>query len=513
MRLDRELRLPEAETQAVCLVRAVEEADRTGSLLLHAERRRATAAVRGDQEAGTDGAVESWLGARAQALATELEGRVRILSPLRRSTRLVIGLTVPVLLIALILGLATNALGPSRRIPVLAVPLLGLIAWNVLVLVLLGLRRLAPWGSLAPTAAGRLLELLRRLAERAIGRHLRISPPAPQGAGARSGHGADGEGEILRRAVEGYLEAWFPAAAPLAGRRLARLLHAGAAVLVVGAVAGMYLRGLVFEYRVTWESTFLSSSAVDFLLGWILAPAARLLATEVPSVAAIPSSGTGPLAGPWIHLWAVTGLLFVVVPRLALASWEGRRAAALAARLALRVPEAYLRRLLAAADTAERRIDVLPFSYRPAAGAVTALKSLLYDLFGPRSEIRLQATAAYGTEPVEIEPGVGRCRIVLFSLAQTPEVEVHGELLRSLRRELADGRALGLVVDGAVYRRRLATAGGERRLAERRRSWDRVAREAGLEAVHVDLEPPLGDEALNRLLAGLWPPGFLERKP
>ena len=67
------------------------------------------------------------------------------------------------------------------------------------------------------------------------------------------------------------------------------------------------------------------------------------------------------------------------------------------------------------------------------------------------------------------------------------------------------------IVDGAAFRRRLAGTGDERRLAERRRSWDRVVREAGLEAVHVDLEPPLPDEALNLLLAGLWPPGVLER--
>ena len=32
---------------------------------------------------------------------------------------------------ALLLGLATNALGPERRINLLAVPLLGLLAWNL----------------------------------------------------------------------------------------------------------------------------------------------------------------------------------------------------------------------------------------------------------------------------------------------------------------------------------------------------------------------------------------------
>ncbi len=506
MKLQRELRLPEDEAQAVCLVRAVEEADRRGSLLSHAERRRTTAAARAAGPPDEGGDPPRWLGARALDLAGGLRQRVRFLAPFLRSTRLAAGLGPPVLIAAFALGLATNALGPSRRIQVLAVPLLGLIAWNLLVLALLLVRRLLPWGSLVPSAAPRILTALGRLSERVLARHL----PSPGGDGG-------GEGEILRRAARGYLDAWLPAAAPLAAARLGRLLHAAAAVLVAGAVAGMYLRGLVFEYRITWESTFLTSGAVDLLLEAVLTPAAAVLGTKVPSVAEIPSSGIGPLAGPWIHLWAVTAAMFVVAPRLALATGEGWRAARLGRRLTVRVPEAYLRRLLAAVDTAERRVDVLPYSYRPADGAFAALKTLLYDLFGPRAEVRLHPTIAYGTGIGELDPGGGRCRLALFSLAQTPEAEVHGELLAALRRKLADGQVLAAVVDGSVYRRRLgagAAAGdpGERRLAERRRSWDRVIREAGLEAVHVDLEPPLADETLNLLVAGLWPPGALERE-
>ena len=506
----RELRLPEAEAQAVCLVRAVEEADRQGSLLPHAERRRATAAARGET-GGTAGAPETWLGGRALALTARLGERISFLAPFLRATRLATGLTLPLLVVAFALGLGTNALGPSRRIQVLAVPLLGLIAWNLLVLALLAVRHLLPWGSLKPALPGRLTQLLRRISERAIGRRL-----PPESAGEAGEVGEVGEGKLVRKAFQDFLEQWFPAAAPLAAARLTRLLHAAAAMLVTGAVAGMYVRGLVFEYRVTWESTFLTAGAVDSLLEAILRPAARLLGTEVPSVAEIPSSGVGPLAGPWIHLWAVTAGLFVVLPRLALAAWEGRRAAVLRGGLALRVPEAYLRRLVAAAATSEQRIDVVPYSYRPAAAAFAALKSLLFDAFGPRAEIRLLPTVAYGTAPGDPDPGAGRCRIALFSLAQTPEAEVHGELLSSWCRELADGQVLAAVVDGSVYRRRLAGAGAvagsaaERRLDERRRSWDRVVREAGLEAVHVDLEPPLPDEALNRLAAGLWPPGILD---
>ena len=189
---------------------------------------------------------------------------------------------------------------------------------------------------------------------------------------------------------------------------------------------------------------------------------------------------------------------------------SGRLVARRRRRLALPVPAAYLRRLRASADTSERLLEVLPFSYRPRADAVEALKRLLYDLFGPRSEIRLRPTVDYGFEPQRLEPGDGRLRLVLFGLAQTPEAEVHGELLRRLRDELPDGQALLAAVDGSSYRRRLEGGGrADERLAERRRTWDRVVRDAGLEAVHVDLSAAADDETLDRVLAAAWPEGVL----
>jgi hypothetical protein len=155
---------------------------------------------------------------------------------------------------------------------------------------------------------------------------------------------------------------------------------------------------------------------------------------------------------------------------------------------------------------------VAPYSYRPSAASTTALKGLLLDLFGPRTEVRLGAGLDYGADPAAVPPTDARCQAVLFSLAQTPEVEVHGELLEQLRAELADGQALLALVDAAPYRRRLAATGAELagRLAERRRSWDRVIRAAGLEPVHLDLEAELPDDALTLLVERAWPSGALE---
>ncbi len=489
---ERDLILPETDAQAVVLVRAVEETDRAGALLPVADRRAATVAAR---EAHPGGGTQVWLAARAHALTAALTRRFRFLPRFLRCTSPVHGLLAPALAVAFALGLLTNALGPEKRINVLAVPLLGLIVWNLTILALAAARAALPLdlGSGAPWFVGRLEAMARRLVDRLPKR------------------GVSDEGQDrLRKALGRYLEDWLPAAAPLASARGRRLLHASSLVVILGAVAGMYARGVVFQYQATWESTFLSARAIDGFLGTILTPASAVLGLEVPSAAAIESPAHGD-AADWIHLWAVTAALFVGVPRLALTAAFSLRSVRRRRRLTIAVPDAYLRRLLASVDTSQRLLEVVPFSYRPPAEATRALKRMLYDLFGARSEIRLRPILDYGFEPERMEAGDGRLRVVLFGLAQTPELEVHGELLRRLRDDLPDGQALLAMVDGSSYRRRLQGIGGAaERLAERRRAWDRVAREADMIALHLDLSAEPDDETLSRVLAAAWPPGVLE---
>ncbi|MEM7353334.1 MAG: hypothetical protein AAF657_21235, partial [Acidobacteriota bacterium] len=143
----RELVLNEDDAQAVALVRAVEEIDRPGELLTVAARREATAAAR--EAAGPDGDAASWLVARAHRLVAELERELSFLPRFRRWTSPVRGLAWPAVVLAGVIGLATNALGPEQRINVLAVPLLGLVAWNLVVLALLTLRSWLPFGAAA----------------------------------------------------------------------------------------------------------------------------------------------------------------------------------------------------------------------------------------------------------------------------------------------------------------------------------------------------------------------------
>lgn len=491
-----DLRLPATDARAVLLVRAVETVDRRGDLLSHERRREATRAARAEKERG-------WLRRRARDLLAGLDRRAPFVPRYRRITDPGRGLFWPAVLVGLILGLATNALGPERQIHVLALPLATLLLWNVAVLLLLVARRLLPLPSAWRDHRPRLLGLFERYG-------FRLASLLPKNAsGGTTGETKTSDADLWRRVLTADLETWFQAVAPLAAARLRRLLHAGALALLVGVVAGMYLRGIVFEYRASWESTFLDGATVDRVLGAVLGPAAALLGTAVPSAAAL-SEIPGD-AAPWLHLWALTAAIFVGVPRLAFLVVETLTIARLARRLPIEVSGLYVRRLLAAVSTSEHHVDVWPYSYHPPAGVADRLRALLHDVFGARARIRVRPFLDYGAEPDPDEPAGGRGIVVLLSLAQTPEVEVHGELLETLRDSLADGQSLVVLVDASAFRAKVPPGeAGVKRLEERRRAWDRVASGAGVAAVHIDLRESESSAAVAAMVAGAWPEGSLD---
>ncbi len=193
-------------------------------------------------------------------------------------------------LLALVLGFAAGVvvdqLGPPQRVNLLAPQVWAVVAWNLLVYGML----LVPWPGFG----------LRALL-------------------ARWGLGAD----------EGAAALWSQHAGPLLANRVALVLHAAAAALALGLVAGLYLRGLVLDYRAGWQSTFLTTGQVQQALQWLLAPARWLTGTALPDVAALrvgPGADAQASAAPWIHLYAATLAIFVLLPRGLLALAAGARA-------------------------------------------------------------------------------------------------------------------------------------------------------------------------------------------
>ena len=156
-----------------------------------------------------------------------------------------------------------------------------------------------------------------------------------------------------------------------AGRAHRAALHLAAAALGLGLVAGLYLRGLVLDYRVGWESTFLDAATVQPLLATLLAPASALSGIAVPDVAGVQAlrlpqaEGTDASAAPWIHLYALQLALCVLLPRLVLALWAGGRALALKRALPLPLHEPYFQRLLRQQQGAGLRARLWPHARTP----------------------------------------------------------------------------------------------------------------------------------------------------
>src|SRR5690606_14377362 len=146
-----------------------------------------------------------------------------------------------------------------------------------------------------------------------------------------------------------------------------------AAALALGAIAGLYLRGLVFEYRAGWASTFLEPDQVRALLAVLFGPASLLTGIELPDAERLAAMrmppGPGERAADWIHLQAATLALVVVLPRLALALVEHRRAHRLAESIKVPLRDPYFAALLRARGGAAGTVQGVPHAPGPGQGS------------------------------------------------------------------------------------------------------------------------------------------------
>jgi hypothetical protein len=515
----------EETLRTVLLVKALEESDRAGTLLPPADRAAATrdaARAAGSaappevdvESAALPGKAQRVLAARAALLRRQLGARhpfVETVLALSSGPGWVGRL---LLIAALLLGFSLSALDGTRRIDILAIPLLGLLLWNLLVylLVLAGWVRALLGQPRRRPAAGVLARAAMRPIARLIARSAKFNA-------------------ALAEALGRFLGEWSEAARPLLVARMARLFHVSAALVAVGLIAGLYLRGMVLDYRAGWASTFLDASQVHALLSLLYGPASSALRIPIPDVVQVAAmrweGGRGGVgAAPWIHLIAGTALLFIVLPRLLLAAlatlqvWRYALRAPLPASL---VP--YFRSAFSGVEGVVGRgiVALMPYAYEPAPQALAAARRLLPAALGENLVVDAHAAVRYGEEDAflghlaERGGAVADAIALLFSLAATPEDENHGAMIAGVRDWLTASRRpaqlLVLVDEGPYAERMTAQAGTAQRLAERRQAWQEFVAARGINACFLDLgraqaaEP---DRALiDRLRAALWQPAVV----
>ena len=474
----------ERQARAATLLEAFETAEPPHPAWSEADRAWADRVAR--EAVPVDASVERFVAERAAHALHRLGERepalVRGLArPAWRS-----GAVVATVAVAFALGVAADAVGSGRHVDLLAPPFWATIAWNLVVYVLLA-------GFLAR-------DVLRRGETPPEGVFARAARAIAERAPALSRWSAAGRSDPARR----FATLWAARRLPLGSARARALLHASAAALALGLVAGLYARGLVLDYRAVWQSTLLDGPTAHALVTHAFGPASRLSGIPLPDLAAFDAmrvTGEGvptiarplPVAGapaaPWLHLVALTVVLAVVLPRLALlavsllvAAWRRRH-------VALPRDTAYHRRLARLRGSGvPARIAVVPHGGPPTAEAALAVRALLADVFGPSLDLRLLAAVPAGDEDV-VPPGLAldtTHAVVLADLAATPEAEVHGRLVAAVARALPVSTPLALVLDQSHFARRFAGLDG--RLAERRAAWRRFGESIGLEPLLVSLD-------------------------
>ncbi len=482
--------------RAVLMVKAIEETDRAGTLLPPGDRAQATreavrtAGASGEVADAGDAFLARALGERAERLLGPLCNRFPIVEEALGRTRTPRWLLLVLLVAAFASGIGLSAMDGSKHINILALPFLGLIAWNLAVYVLLA----AAWvkaRTASPAPSPRRGHVLARLLERRVEPLLRTT---------RRVHA------VLGEALGRYASSWASFGTAYAAQHARRWLHLAAAVVALGLIVGLYLRGTVLRYDAGWESTFLGPAAVRAVLGVVFGPVADWSGVELPqSLAAVEqcrwtTAGGGCDAAPWIHLIALSLLCYVVVPRLLLAGTATLALARLGRASALpQELRPYAVDVLRGSGVLRSTgvVSVTPYAYEPSAATLAGLERWLRSAIGGEVQVERRTSLRYGEEDMAgtaFALGAHRAadlHVLLMNLAATPEAENHGVVVAAARDAAHQARppaAVRVVVDESPYAERF---GGDAslapRLEERRRLWRDFVAGYGLEAEIVDM--------------------------
>ncbi|USX21677.1 DUF2868 domain-containing protein [Oxalobacteraceae bacterium OTU3REALA1] len=464
----------------VVLVRAIELADQKKEVLSEDDRMYASRSARelaqwqaSDKHA--DVTPDDFLQQRSEQILKRLAERTPAFAGFaKRSTGLrALAWLLPVL--ALALGAALDRITDPHRVDLLSAPLLLIIAWNLLVYLGLFIGLFIP-----ARAGGPKSGLIRRLSVGKLAVPRKVPP-------------------VLATGLLGFMGEWSQLSAKLTTARLSRTIHLSAAMFALGAVLSLYGRGLLSQYAAGWESTFLDATQVHSLLSVLFAPAIAVFQLQGFTLAEIEAlrfpQTTAPEGGArWVHLYAATIFLLVVLPRLVLALVANWRAARLSRRFPLDLDQPYFRKLneTIGAGTGGM-LRVLPFSFTVDEARHRGLGQIAIMLFGEQGRIMLRPSTSYGEEPREVlrdvdlnDPNV-TMTAVLFNLTATPEKENHGAFLDYLVK--ASPRGIAVLLDESSFVERMGQA-DQRGLAERTALWQEFCHFHQTTATVVNLLDP-----------------------
>lgn len=444
-------------------VRAVEETDADGTVW-DAELRRAVTREAGQGNPGT----EAFLQRRAEALAGK--GRLASLAPAFRLPCVPAWLGWLGWIAAFVTGWWLAALGQESEINLLALPLIGILVWNAVVVLL----SLWPGSRRTKVPEDDWRESLLKRFER---RH----SPVPA------------SDSVMTSAVARFRELVWADTLQRFSFRLRAWLHVGAALLALGSISAMYSHGWAKEYRAVWESTLLDEGGARTFFRALFAPASTVTRQEIP-LDDLPGMRRHPNEGalksgdalPWIHLYAATLGLFVVVPRFLLVMLELSRAGRLPSQaLQENGWQEYAQRLRSLVEGAGSPALVLTQGLMTDSGARDRWRHWAYLHWRDVGQLSFESVPL-GAEAEFVnawQPTTKRVMLV-FNMAATPESEVQRTLVTLLVQKLKGGSETGppllLALDDTDLRKRWSGfADFQARLAERAAAWSEAMNGTG----------------------------------
>lgn len=478
--------LNEVQAQRVMLVRAIEQARDNGGAWSAADAKEATRAT--NELVGARASFDQFVARRAEWVLEEVRRRRANAAVDPGAPRWPRTAGLLLIVAAFVTGLITDYLAAEQRVDLVEYPLVGLIVWNVVVCLLVvvrsSIRLLSPR---QPAHSGFFLDVIGRLRLR----------------GALSLHS-----ESRGSWVEQFRNEWSALSAPLNEARLTLALHLAAISFALGVMISLCFRGLYKGYLACWETSFLEVTAniVHNIVSVVLAPGAVLLDRTIPDAQHIAGlhcvTGKGELAGPWILLYAASILVWIVLPRLLLATAARVSIWRLQRFFPLSTKSSYFTTLRAIRNGDALDVLLVPFRYELTPNAKVSLTRLLERAFGLTVTISVQQPVLMGEDTKDWQAALGDERhiavFVIFNLAATAEPDAHGELLQRIRYRI-DGRIPVVpLVDTSNYVER-----DPDRFRERCNQWRTVLDEIHLKPLFINLATTDDEDVLRDLGARL----------
>jgi hypothetical protein len=179
---------------------------------------------------------------------------------------------------------------------------------------------------------------------------------------------------------------WARVSAPLTARRVGRVLHLGAMAFALGAIAAPHPRaGAAFPGRLGKHLPRRQPGApgpqpaprpASSLTGLPIPDATHLETLRLPE-------NQGENAAPWIHLFATTLVLTVVLPRAILALLSGFAARHLERHFPLPLTDSYFQGLQRSYTGQGAQLHLVPYSYELSPATALQLKEAIVSAFGP----------------------------------------------------------------------------------------------------------------------------------